>query len=106
MEAKELRQLIIKSLERQGFRIRGDQMLPPPDLNKDKLRELHAEATNHRVERSRGGLVRYEPKLLDRLARGPEIIPEQILPRLLEVQPDADVDYESTDYKYHEPLPF
>ena len=85
-----LRRLIVESLEHQGFQIRGDQMLPPPNLDKNKLRELHAEATNHRVERSKGGLVKYEPKLLERLARGPEIIPEKILPRLVQVQPDSE----------------
>ena len=90
MNAEELKRSIIESLEHQGFQVRGDQMLPPPNLDKDKLRELHAEATNHRIERSKRGLVKYEPKLLKRLATGAEILPERIVPRLLEVQPESE----------------
>lgn len=86
----ELRSLIARSLIGQGFRIRGGRILPPPDLNKEKLRDLHALAIQHRLERSRGGLSRIEPSLQERLASGSEVVPEQIVPRLVEVQPDSD----------------
>ncbi|HEX9429075.1 MAG TPA: Druantia anti-phage system protein DruA, partial [Candidatus Bathyarchaeia archaeon] len=42
------------------------------------------------LKRSRGGLARFEVSLLERLASGSEIVPEKIVPRLLEVQPDSD----------------
>ncbi len=90
MKSLELRSLIVRSLRSQGFRIRTGQVLPPPDLNKEKLRDLHALAVQHRLERSKDGLVRLEPKLLERLASGSEVVPEQIVPRLVEVQPNSD----------------
>jgi len=90
INADKLRSLIERSLKGQGFRIRTGQILPPPDLNKEKLRNLHALAVRHRVERSRDGLVRIESRLLACLASGSEIVPEQIAPRLVEVKPDSD----------------
>lgn len=90
MNGLELRSLIVGSLKGQGFRIRGGHILPPPDLNKEKLRDLHALAVQHRLERSKDGLVRLESKLLERLASGSEVVPEQIVPRLVEVQPNSD----------------
>ena len=90
MNGLELRSLIVRSLRGQGFRIRGGHILPPPNLNKEKLRDLHALAVQHRLEKSRDGLVRFESRLLRRLASGSEVVPEQIVPRLVEVQPDSD----------------
>ncbi len=49
VNAEQLRALIRESLQRQGFRVQGGQILPPHLLDKDKLRQLHAEATSHRV---------------------------------------------------------
>lgn len=90
INADKLRSLIIRSLRGQGFRIRAGQILPPPELNKEKLRDLHALAVQHRVERSKDGLVRFESRLLGRLASGSEVVPEQIVPRLIQVQPGSD----------------
>ena len=90
MNGLELRSLIVSSLRCQGFRIRAGRILPPPNLTKEKLRNLHALAVQHRLERSKTGLVRLESRLLRHLAAGSEVIPEQIAPRLIEVQPDSD----------------
>ncbi len=90
VNAEQLRALIRESLQRQGFRVQGGQILPPHLLDKDKLRQLHAEATSHRVDRSKAGLFKYEPKLLRRMAAGGEVVPELIMPRLVEVQPDSE----------------
>ena len=50
---------------------------------------MHKMAVQHRIERSKEGLFRYEPYLLGRLAKGSEVIPEQITPRLIEVLPNS-----------------
>ncbi len=89
INADKLRRLIAHSLRGQGFRIRGGQVLPPLGLNKEKLRDLHSLAVQHRLERSRGDLIRFESRLLERLASGYEVVPEQIVPRLVQVQPDS-----------------
>lgn len=68
MKPKELMELIVQSLKDQGFRIRAGHVLPPPDLNKQRLSDLHALAVQHRLERSKEGLVRLESRLLEHLA--------------------------------------
>jgi len=85
-----LKRLIERSLTDQGFRIRDGHILPPPRLTKKKLRNLHALAVKHKLERAREGLKPFEAKLLNRLAPGHEVVPEDIKPRLVEVQRGSD----------------
>lgn len=90
MNKLELRSLLNRSLRGQGFRIREGKVFPPPDLNKEKVRSLHASALEHRIERSRGGLSRLETGLLKRLASGSQLKPERIRPYLVEVEADSE----------------
>jgi hypothetical protein len=90
MNGQELKKLIVKSLRHQGFQVRGGRILLPDDLNKDKLRNMHKIAVDHRIERSKEGLFRFEPYLLKRLANGSEVTPEHISPRLIEVLPNSE----------------
>lgn len=90
MDAVTLKKLIIESLEEQGFRIDNNQVLPPDDIDKDKVRTLHTLAVRHRVERGKKGLYKYEPRLLMRIATGGELVPETIQPSLVEVNPDSE----------------
>lgn len=86
MTAEELKDAIVQSLQEQGFIIDGHRILPPPDLDKQGIRELHAMAVAHRMELAREGLKRYEESLLGRIASGEEVVPEGIFPRLVEVK--------------------
>ena len=86
MKREELRDLIIGSLQQQGFVIEGKRIIPSPHLDKQGIRRLHAGAVAHRVERAREGLKRHEGRLLRRIAAGREVVPERVLPRLVEVQ--------------------
>jgi len=86
MKARRLRTLITRSLRRQGFLIRSGQVALPPDLTKDKVRSLHAEAVRHRIDMSRARLRQRETALLAQLASGAEVVPERITPRLIEVK--------------------
>ena len=83
-ERADLRDRIIRSLRAQGFRVRNGAILPPKDLSKEKIRQLHETAVEHRVERSRDRLFRKEEELLRRVASGNEISPSRISPRLVE----------------------
>ena len=85
-----LRDLIVASLEDQGFSLQGDRILPPPTLTKARLRSLHAQAVQHRRASAEPHLCRYEPNLLKRIASGQHVVPEQIRPRLVEVQPGSE----------------
>lgn len=86
----ELRRRIVRSLRRQGFRMRSGVVIPPDSNDKDWLRALHAEAVQHRVERARQGLERHEHRLLSFIAAGSEVNPEGLRPRLVRVLPGTD----------------
>jgi hypothetical protein len=88
--AAELKMLIIGSLKQQGFDIQGGHISPPPDLDKERVRQLHQLAVQHRIERASKNLRRYEPRLLRRIASGSDVAPERIAPRLVEVEPDSE----------------
>lgn len=90
MNAERLKQQIVESLEDQGFRVQDRQILPPSDLDKDKVRQLHALAVQHRIEKGKRGLRRHEARLLKHFAVGREVAPERIAPRLIEVQPKSE----------------
>jgi hypothetical protein len=85
MNKKQLRELIEKSLKKQGFHIRDNAIVPPSNLTKDRLRKLHQLSVKHKIDAAEGSLCRFEDQLLSRLAVGNEIDPERITPRLVEV---------------------
>lgn len=86
MEATELRELIITSLEQQGFRVGESRILPPSDASKESLRRLHEMAVRSRLEKARKNLQPHESQLLGRFASGGEVRPAKIRPRLIEVK--------------------
>lgn len=81
-----LKARIIRSLRGQGFRVIDGNILPPKRLSKRKIRRLHETAVEHRIERARAGLVDHEPKLLECIASGCDVVPEKIRPRMVEVR--------------------
>jgi hypothetical protein len=86
MEARNLRALIIDSLEQQGFRLEGSRILPPADPSKETLRRLHAMAVRSRREQAGKSLQPHESRLLGCFASGGEVQPAKIKPRLVEVK--------------------
>lgn len=85
-----LRNRIKRSLWAQGFRIRKGSVLPPEELSKGRIRELHTTAVKHRIERAKEQLYRKERDLLQRIASGPDVVPSKISPRLVEVARDSE----------------
>lgn len=79
----------MRSLRRQGFSVNGRIVLPPGDLSKEAVRRLHEAAVEHRREHCKEGLVRYEKDLLSHIASGREVLPENVSPRLVEVEPGS-----------------
>jgi len=90
IDVADLRERIVRSLRAQGFRVRNGAVLPPKDLSKGRIRELHETAVAHRIERARDGLFRMEKDLLRHIASGHEVVPSRISPRLVEVLPDSE----------------
>jgi len=90
IDGADLKDRIIRSLRAQGFRIRRGAILPPKDLSKEKIRDLHETAVTHRIEQARDGLNRRETDLLQLFASGDEVEPGRINPRLVEVFPSTE----------------
>jgi CBS domain-containing protein len=90
IRAADLRQKVIRSLRGQGFRVRNGAILPPRELSKQRIRDLHETAVEHRIERARDGLVRVERDLMRHIASGPDVDPSRMSPRLVEVLADSE----------------
>lgn len=90
MNKESLRLLIQRYLRHQGFRIRSGRVLPPLELTKEKLRNLHHSAVMHKVEASEHSLARHEPRLLERFASGDQVVPDRISPCIVEVLPNSE----------------
>jgi hypothetical protein len=89
MEPEQLRARLIRSLRKQGFRLRSGQLVPPDPNDKDQIRRLHDEAVRHRVAQARAGLERNEDRLLSFIARGTDVTPEGARPRMVLVRPGS-----------------
>ena len=82
-----LRKKVTLSLEKQGFLYDGDKISLPSDIDKEGIRQLHREAVQTRIERSKKGLIRHEARLLSYIAAGREVEPGKISPLLVKVEP-------------------
>lgn len=89
-DERDLRDRIIRSLERQGFSLIDGQVIPPASGDKASMRAMHSEAVEHRMAKAKPGLARHESRLLSRIANGSEVVPTRINPRLIEVQRDSE----------------
>lgn len=90
VDGADLRERIVRSLRIQGFRVRNGTILPPKELSKERIRDLHETAVEHRIDRAKDGLSRMEKELLGRVASGKEICPSRITPRLVKVLPESE----------------
>jgi hypothetical protein len=88
--AADLQKKVIRSLRAQGFRVCNGAILPPKELFKERIRELHETAVEHRIERARDGLFQTERDLLRHVASGYEVDPSRVSPRLVEVLPESE----------------
>jgi hypothetical protein len=90
MNKTKLKAKIIRSLRKQGFRVHGKKLIPPPSLDKGGIRQLHAVAVTHQIEKCKAGLLHHQSRLLARIASGSDVKPETIAPRLIEVRADSE----------------
>ncbi|WP_157935334.1 Druantia anti-phage system protein DruA [Kyrpidia spormannii] len=84
IQAEVLRGQIISTLKRQGFQVTDRGVALPHDVQKERIRQLHALAVRHRIHEARG-LRQHEHRLLRYIAGGSEVVPEKISPTLVEV---------------------
>jgi len=87
--ADELKQLVVDKLQQMGFTLGEDEVLHPPDANKDGLRQLHEPARQMELATRQDWLRRCLPGYLPFFANGFEVIPEQIQPTLVEATTES-----------------
>lgn len=81
----QLRDLILASLQEQGFSFDGRRLIPPSLPAKADARNLHAQAVDVARATAAAGLRHLEQRLLSRIAAGSDVRPDAIRPRLIEV---------------------
>lgn len=85
MDAARIKELLISKLQEVGFVITQDGTLCPPSVDKDGLRQLHRGAALLELAARRNWLQRHLAEYLPFFASGDEVIPELIVPTLVEV---------------------
>jgi hypothetical protein len=90
MHGSGLKTRVEESLVRQGFVIQNGRLLPETVTDKGRLREVHAVSVQHKRDKARQYLARYETDLLRRYASGTEVRPTLVTPRLVEVWPGSE----------------
>ena len=88
-DASRLKKKVVRSLKDQGFKIKRGMVVLPSDITKEKMRDLHKTAVEHKQERAKESLFRKEGMLLEYIASGDEVEPTAITPRLIEVLPGS-----------------
>jgi len=91
-EIEALKKKVILSLKKQGFLFDGDKISLPSDIDKQGIRQLHEEAVQAKIERSKKGLIRHEARLLSYIAAGTEVEPHAISPLLVQIKPGTEYE--------------
>lgn len=80
-----LRQVLIETLEQQGFQLSQKQLVPPSLTDKKGIRQLYSHFRREKIWGLRRWLVSVEDKLLPYFAQGVEVEPQRIRPMLIPV---------------------
>jgi hypothetical protein len=86
---KNFKNRITQSIQSQGFFIENGNILPPNNPTKDDIRKMHSESVEYKRTLAKKVLERHEPELLSFIAYGHEVEPQNICPKLVEVQPNS-----------------
>jgi hypothetical protein len=86
---KKLRSAIRRSLRAQGVRIAGNRVSFRQRRDKRSIRKRHEHAVEKRIVSAEAALAGDEDHLLGYIASGNEVDPNQIKPRLHQVEPDT-----------------
>jgi hypothetical protein len=76
---------VLNHIRSQGFKVTSGRIVTPIELDKDRLRALHAAAVDAQRERARPALEPLERRFIARLIRGADLDPRRIRPRLVRI---------------------
>jgi len=92
-----LRSAIRRSLRAQGFRVAGNRVSFRQRRDKRSIRKRHEHAVEKRVALAESALAKHENDLLTCIASGHEVDPNEIKPKLVQVEPDT---FDSKLFRY------
>ncbi len=101
----ELLEKVVSELLKQGFVLSNGRLIAPKNNGKDDIRERHRQAVQHKIQKAKAGLGRYEIRLLNRIANGEDVCTEKIQPELIEVKPDSEDELLFRYVKLHWSIP-
>jgi hypothetical protein len=84
-----LRRRIISALRRQGYRVRNGAVSAPRDLTKNRIRDLHAVAVEHKLREAERIYGPIETELLSHFAGGEEVDPTRIVPQVIQIRSNS-----------------
>lgn len=88
--AEHLKVAIIRSLRKQGYRVRDGIIQMPDNPTKDDFRALNELALQKKLEVSGPGVRPYEDRLIRYIANGNEVVPSAIRPKIVVVRPESE----------------
>ncbi|WP_425003057.1 Druantia anti-phage system protein DruA [Mycolicibacterium sp. S3B2] len=88
----ELRASVLQHLRAQGFKVSSAGVLGPVESDKNRIRDLHAESVSAQRARAHGSLHRHEDRFISRLARGLDVAPSKIRPKLVLIKDRRSFD--------------
>lgn len=92
LSAASLKRKIHTELKQAGFRFRRTSILPPALNDKMAIRKVHRPALNHLLAENKRWILENEKDLLDFFADGDEVIPREIVPKLILLK-DSESEY-------------
>lgn len=84
-----LKRAILRSMRMQGYLVRNGLIALPENPSKDLYRRLNELAAKKKQQTAQVHLERKERSLLDYIADGNEVVPADVSPRLVLVEPDS-----------------
>jgi hypothetical protein len=86
INSESIREDIFHILQKQGYKINNGLLEYPINATKDDFRHMNELAVAYRIERSEPSLRRHEKFLIEYIANGMDVIPDQIRPKLVNVK--------------------
>ncbi len=87
-----MRTAIIRSLRKQGYKVKDGAIHMPENPTKDDFRSLNELAVQKKLAKSGPGVRPYEGRLIQYIANGAEVFPQNICPRLVLVEPESQYE--------------
>ena len=85
-DAIKLKRQIRSSLKLQGFKIEKGELIVSDSLDKNVLRSLHQMSLKKKIESATKTIKKHEPDLINYIANGSDIVPQEISPKIILVK--------------------